>query len=313
MPARLPFLRRRARNDASTPAAAHDRAHRRAAATLAFCALCWSIAGVVTRHLEQAAGFELTFWRSVFCALTVLAVLAWRTRGAPLAPVRRMGRPGLVSGVMWAVMFTCFMLAMSLTTVANALLVMSISPLLAALLAWALLGERPTAATWLAIAAAGVGVWWMVRNAIDAGGAAGMAVALGVPIAAAINIVTMRRHHARIDLVPAVLVGAVLSCIATVPFVLPFAATGRDIALLGLLGVVQLAIPCMLMVGTNRHLAPHEVSLIALLEVVLGPVWAWLGAGEAVALATIQGGLVVLAALVLNTFFGGSRRRVPSG
>lgn len=276
--------------------------------TLAFCALCWSIAGVVTRHLEGATSFEVTFWRSIFCALTVFAVLAWRTRGAPLAPILRMGWPGLFSGAMWAVMFTCYMVALSLTTVANTLLVMSVSPLLAALLAWALLGERPAVVTWLAIAAAGVGIWWMVRHAIAADGALGMAVALGVPIAAAFNIITMRKHHARIDLVPAVLLGAVLSCLATAPLAMPFAATAGDLWLLALLGVVQLAIPCMLMVGTNRHLAPHEVSLIALLEVVLGPVWAWLGAGEAIGIATLQGGIVVLAALLFNVFFGGARR-----
>lgn len=282
--------------------------HRRAVLTLAFCALCWSIAGVVTRHLEGATSFEVTFWRSIFCALTVFAVLAWRTRGAPLAPILRMGWPGLFSGAMWAVMFTCYMVALSLTTVANTLLVMSVSPLLAALLAWALLGERPAVVTWLAIAAAGVGIWWMVRHAIAADGALGMAVALGVPIAAAFNIITMRKHHARIDLVPAVLLGAVLSCLATAPLAMPFAATAGDLWLLALLGVVQLAIPCMLMVGTNRHLAPHEVSLIALLEVVLGPVWAWLGAGEAIGIATLQGGIVVLAALLFNVFFGGARR-----
>lgn len=276
--------------------------------TLAFCALCWSIAGVVTRHLEGATSFEVTFWRSIFCALTVFAVLAWRTRGAPLAPILRMGWPGLFSGAMWAVMFTCYMVALSLTTVANTLLVMSVSPLLAALLAWALLGERPAVVTWLAIAAAGVGIWWMVRHAIAADGALGMAVALGVPIAAAFNIITMRKHHARIDLVPAVLLGAALSCLATAPLAMPFAATAGDLWLLALLGVVQLAIPCMLMVGTNRHLAPHEVSLIALLEVVLGPVWAWLGAGEAIGIATLQGGIVVLAALLFNVFFGGARR-----
>jgi drug/metabolite transporter (DMT)-like permease len=276
--------------------------------TLAFCALCWSIAGVVTRHLEAATSFEVTFWRSAFCALTVLAVLAWRTRGAPLASILRMGIPGLVSGAMWAVMFTCFMVALSLTTVANALVVMSVSPLLAALLAWVLLGERPALATWIAIAAAGVGIWWMVRDALAADGALGMAVALGVPIAAAFNVITMRKHHARIDLVPAVLLGAVLSCIVTAPLAVPFAATTGDLWLLALLGVVQLAIPCMLMVGTNRYLAPYEVALIALLEVVLGPIWAWLGAGEAIGIATLQGGLVVLAALLLNVFLGGVRR-----
>ncbi len=283
-------------------------AHRRAALLLAFCALLWSIAGVVTRHLETAGGFEITFLRSLFCALTVLAILGWQQRGNPLAPVRDMGWPGLFSGAMWGVMFTCFMLALTRTSVANTLLVMSVAPLLAALFGRLVLGTRISGATAIAILMAGAGIWWMVRDGVSADGIAGMAIALAVPVASAINIVTLKRLHAEVDLAPAVLVGAILCCIATASPAWPFQAGARDLALLALLGAVQLAIPCFLMIRAVRHLAPHEVALIALLEVVLGPIWAWLGAGEAMPAATIQGGLVVLAALVGNTLLA---RRTP--
>ena len=57
-----------------------------------------------------------------------------------------------------------------------------------------------------------------------------------------------------------------------------------------------------------RHLAPHEIALLALLEVVLGPLWVWLGVGEAPTSSTLQGGALVLAALVLNELVG---RRAP--
>ncbi|RPH58296.1 MAG: EamA family transporter, partial [Burkholderiales bacterium] len=167
--------------------------HRRAALLLAFCALCWSIAGVVTRHLERADGFEITFWRSLFCAITVLVILGWRQRGNPFSPVLGMGWPGLFSGAMWAVMFTCFMLALTRTSVANTLLVMSVAPLLAALLGRFVLGTRVSAATWLAIVMAGAGIGWMVHDGVSADGLAGMTIALAVPVAAAINIVTLKR------------------------------------------------------------------------------------------------------------------------
>src|SRR5690606_20012317 len=127
---------------------------------------------------------------------------------------------------------------------------------------------------------------------------------------AAVNIITLKRIHADLDLAPAVLVGAILSCLVTAPLAWPFEASGRDLALLGLLGSVQLAIPCFLMIRAARHLAPHEVALIALLEVVLGPIWAWLGAGEAMTAATIQGGLVVLVALVGNALVDRNRPAV---
>ncbi len=278
--------------------------HRRAVALLCFCALCWSIAGVFVRRLDSAQGFEVTFWRSLFCLLAVLAVLLWQRGRHALAPLRAMGRAGLVSGLMWSVMFTCFTVALTLTSTANTLLVSSISPLLSALLAWLVLGERVRPGTWWAIAVALAGIWWMVHDGISAQGATGMLVALGVPLAVAINLVTLRKMHARVDLAPAVLLGALFSCLATLPMVRFSAVSLHDLSILALLGVVQLALPCMLMVRAAKHLAPQEMALIGLLEVVLGPIWAWVGAGEAMPPATMQGGLVVLVALVIDAWRG---------
>jgi len=286
--------------------------HRNAALLLAFCAMCWSIAGVFTRLLEQAQGFEITFWRSLFCAIGVLAALTWQQRGNPLRPVVAMGLPGLITGAMWGAMFVCFMLALTRTSVANTLLVASLTPLMAAPLGLVFLRERVSAGTWLAILAALGGIWWMVRDGVSAEGLSGMLIALGVPAAAAINIIILRRMHAQVDLAPAVLIGAVLSCLATLPLAMPFEANLHDLAILALLGLVQLALPCMLMVRAAKHLSAHEIALIALLEVVLGPIWAWLGAGEAMSAATIQGGAMVLAALVANELLGGRRAPAPT-
>jgi len=72
------------------------------------------------------------------------------------------------------------------------------------------------------------------------------------------------------------------------------------VALLAVLGIFQLGLPCMLMVVAARQLSAPEISLLALLEVVLGPLWAWIGAGEVPASGTIAGGLLVLAALIAN-------------
>jgi drug/metabolite transporter (DMT)-like permease len=64
--------------------------------------------------------------------------------------------------------------------------------------------------------------------------------------------------------------------------------------------VFQLGVPCMLLVLVSRTLSAPEIALLALLEVVLGPLWAWLGAGETPAGATLAGGAIVLAALAGN-------------
>lgn len=290
--------------------------HGRAIGLMVVCALLWSTAGVVTRHLSpelQAQGrFEITFWRSVFAAVFVAGVL-FIVRRQPLRVLWAGGWAGAVSGGMWAVMFTFFMLALTLTTVANTLLVLSLAPLLTALLARAVLKLPIAARTWAAIAVATAGMVWIASG----GGAGrpsgahllGMIVAFAVPLASAINLVTLQKIRAQVDLVPAVFIGGVLSALLMLPLALPVQASARDLLLLAGLGFFQLGLPCMLMVVAARTLAAPEIALLALLEVVFGTAWAWLGAGEVPAGATLAGGALVLAALVTNEVVALRRER----
>ena len=269
----------------------------------------WSTAGVVTRHIERATAFELVFWRSLFAFLFVaLALLVMRRN--PL----KIGWPGLLSGALWGVMFTAFMIALSLTSTANTLVVMSVSPLLTTLLAAAFLRDPLPASTWVAAGAAGLGIAWMFGSDLNAHTTrdlTGMLIALAIPVAAAINVVTLRAVAAELDLRPAVMLGGALSCLIALPFALPLQATPNDVGLLAFLGVFQLGLPCMLLVLASRVLYAPEIALLGLLEVVLGPLWAWLGAGEVPARATLTGGAIVLGALIANelaTF----RRNIPA-
>lgn len=258
----------------------------------------WSSAGVVTRHIQGAAPVEQVFWRSLFAFLFVFIVLLFQKQN-PWKAVRDAGIPGLASGLMWAIMFTAFLFALSLTTTANALVVMSVSPLLTVLLASMFLNDPVPLRTWLAAGAAAIGIAWMFGASLERH-YLGMAVAFVIPVAAAVNVVVLRAGAARLDLIPAVMLGGALSCLIALPFASPFAATSRDLALLAFLGVFQLGLPCMFLVLASRSLLAPEIALLGLLEVVLGPLWSWLGAGEVPAGSTLLGGMIVLAALAAN-------------
>lgn len=280
-----------------------QKTHRRAILLMICAATLWSIAGVLTRHLEAARGFEMTFWRSVFAALFVSGALLWQERGQAVAKVRAIGWPGLVSGFMWSIMFCCFMIAMTMTTVANTLVVMSVAPLLTAFLAWLFLRQRIARRTWGAIAIACIGMMGMFASGMSAASGrelVGMLIAFGVPLAAAVNVIALKKADHGVDLVPSILLGGVFSALMMLPFAWPMQASLHDLAILATLGFFQLGFPCMLMVSASRVLSAPEISLLALLEVLLGPIWAWLGAGEAPARATIVGGAVVLVALAFN-------------
>jgi drug/metabolite transporter (DMT)-like permease len=279
--------------------------HARAVAAMLLATLLWSMAGVVTRHLQAAGSFEATFWRSSFNAAALFGLLSWLRGWRALAATLRDGGGTLwLSGACWAVMFTAFMVAITMTTVANVLVTMAIAPLLTALVARFALGHRLPVRTWAAVLVAGAGIAWMYAHevaAADARQLAGIAVALGVPIAAAINwTVIQKTGRGGGDLLPAVLIGAVGSCLVTVVPSTPFVATGTDLALLALLGVAQLAIPCLIAVAAARSLSAPEAALLSLLEIVFGVAWTWLGAGEVPGGHVLVGGALVIGALVAN-------------
>ena len=285
--------------------------HSRAVLLMVLITLLWSTAGVVSRHLEAARSFEVTFWRSAFNAVALVAALWWLRGPRLLADLRRGGWPLWASGLCWAVMYTNFMLAITLTSVATVLITMSIAPLLTALFARVFLQHWLPRRTWVAIGVAGLGIAWMFGKQAFGGGASmtGALVALGVPIAGASNwtlLQYLHQRHARNptvaapDMLPAVLLGALLSAAVTLLPALPLSATPHDLVLLAGLGVVQLAIPCLLVVQLTKVLPAPEISLLGLLEVIFGVLLAWVGAGEAPGPTALAGGGLVIGALLVN-------------
>lgn len=285
--------------------------HGRAVGLMVGVTFLWSTAGVVTRHLEQAQAFEITFWRSFFTLLTLVLLLPlWQGWGV----WRRMRSEGpalWASGACWAVMFTAFMLGLALTSVANVLVTMAAGPLFTALVSRVFFRQRLAARTWGAIAVAGLGIAWMFGHQLGGEGWLGSLVALGAPIGGAVNWNLVQRSqragHA-VDLVPAVLIGALLSALCMLPLAWPLQASPHDVGLLALLGAGQLAVPCVLAVVCARSLSPAEMSLLALLEVLFGIALAWLGANEVPQPPVLQGGVLVLGALVANEWLGWRER-----
>ncbi|MEN9384978.1 MAG: hypothetical protein RL323_2121 [Pseudomonadota bacterium] len=290
--------------------------HGQAVALMVLVTFLWATAGVVTRQLQQAQSFEVTFWRSFFTFVSLCVILPlWQGPGL----FQRMRQEGWVlwaSGACWAVMFTAFMVALTLASVANVLVTMAAGPLLTALVSRVLIGHQIPRRTWLAIGFAAAGIGWMFGRQLGEGSWLGSAVAFAVPVAGALNWTLVQHSHATghdVDLVPAVLIGGLLSAVATLPLAWPLQASAHDVVWLAGLGVGQLAVPCVLSVVCARALSAPEVSLLALLEVLFGIAMAWWGANEVPQAYVLQGGALVLGALVANEWLGHRQRKQVSG
>ena len=282
----------------ATDAAAGSALRTRGSLMVAGAALCWSGGGLLQRMIEADA-WTTIFWRSAFAALFLIAFVLWRDRGRGLAPFREAGWAGLAVGLCFGTASTLYVISLSLTKVANTLIVLSTTPFMSALLGWIILGERVRGRTWTAIAAAFAGIAVMVANSAAAGNLAGDLVAFGPPLVVAIATVLIRRGKA-VRMVPAAALAALFAMTLTLPFARPAELTMTDLPLLILFGVVQLGVGMILFVTGARWIPAAEASLISLLEVILAPVWVWLILSEQPSPSALFGGGVVLAALTVH-------------
>jgi drug/metabolite transporter (DMT)-like permease len=270
---------------------------RQGQAVILVAAILWSTAGIGQRGLDATAATQVA-GRALFAALTLLAAVAVLERAGTLRAFRTMGRWGLAFAVLMAVSSGTFMLSLNHTTVANVLFMQAASPMLAAALGWALLCDPVGRRTALAIAVAAVGVAVMVAGSVESG-FFGTLLPF-VMTASFAGVVVIARHRSEVSMLPGTCLSQVLVLAVAAPFATLGAVDGRDWAVLAALGVFQMGTALMLLTVGARLIAPAEVALISLVEVVLGPLWVWLVYDEEPSAATLVGGTIVLVAVVIQ-------------
>ena len=283
--------------------------HARGTLLVVAAGLSWSTGGVLMRMVEEAPPATVAFWRAATMGLAVLAALLVRHRGRLVEPFRAAGLLGPVAGFFIAGASTCFILALGETTVSNVLFLQCVGPFVAAILGWVLLGERVRPATWAAIAIAACGVAIMVRDGLVHSGLAGNLLALMIGVFLAFYTVALRFGRA-VDMMPVLVYMGVFGAGACALMAPGIAVSAHDFAICTALGAGQLALGNALYVVGSRHVPAAEIILLTLLEVVLGPVWVFLAIGEVPTAASLGGGAVVVAAVLVQAF-AARRGNVP--
>jgi len=267
-------------------------------------AVAWSTAGLAQRGLDADAATQVA-GRAAFAALALFLLVVATERGGIVRAFRRMGRSGLALAVFLAISSGAFLLALNYTTVANVLFMQAAAPMMAALLGWVLLSEPVDGGTWVALVLAGAGVVLMAAGSFDAGPTA---VVLPLVVTAAFAaVIVIARHRREVSMMPATCASQVLVVAACLPFSLG-SASRSDVAVLAALGVGQMGIGLAFLTIGARLIPPAQVAIISLLEVVLGPLWVWLAYDERPSAATLAGGAIVVAAVVVQAVGG-----VPGG
>jgi drug/metabolite transporter (DMT)-like permease len=269
--------------------------HRRGQMYVALAALAWSTAGILQRELPVGLGTQVAgraLFAFVALALFVL-VLARRGSIASLRP----GPAEVGFAAATAVASASFIVALNYTSVAHVLFLQACSPIMAALLAWVVLGEPIARRSWLAMLTALAGVGVMVG--VPGGSALANVLSITMAFAFAVAIVIARRHR-DVSMAPATCLAQLMILCGAVPFAHPGGVDGRSLVLLILLGAGQIGLGLAFLTIGARLIPAAEIAMITLLEVVLGPLWVWLAISERPSNATLAGGAIVVAAVLLQ-------------
>jgi drug/metabolite transporter (DMT)-like permease len=269
---------------------------RRGRSFVALAAVAWSTAGLFQRELSVGVGTQLA-GRALFAALGLLAYVALTERGGVLHAFRAIGRGGIAIVILLAVSSASFLVALNHAPVANVLFMQALAPIIAAALG-TLLGEPVSRRTWLAMAVALAGVGVMVGGPGSASWLGqGLSLLMAVSFAATLVIT---RHRRDVSMAPATCLSQVVVFAAAAPFAHVAGVGAKDATLLATLGVCQIGLGFVFLTIGGRLIPAGEVALITLLEIVLGPIWVWAFLSEEPAAATLAGGAIVLAAVVLQ-------------
>jgi len=253
---------------------------------------------VLQRELTVDTATQLA-GRALFAFLFIGGYVAVVSRGRVVEAFRSVGAAGLGVAACTAIASGTFIVALNYANVANVLFMQALSPIAAALLAWAALGESVTRRTLVAMAIAVLGVALMVGGP-GSGGAVGVVASLVMTLAFAVALV-ITRHRRDVSMAPAICLSQVFVVLLAAPFADPSSVTGKDLGLLILLGVGQMGLGLIFLVIGARLIPAAEVALITLLEVVLGPLWVWISIDEKPAATAILGGIVVIVAVLIQT------------
>jgi drug/metabolite transporter (DMT)-like permease len=271
---------------------------RRGQLYVALAAVAWSTAGVLQRKLDVDAATQVA-GRAAFAALTLLVYVAVAERGRVAHAFRSVGLAGVGVAVCVAIASGSFIIALNYTSVARVLFIQALSPALAAFFAWVALREPIGGRTALSLGLAFAGVAVMLGAPGDAD-LVGDSLSLLLSVAFAIALVIVR-HRRDVSMAPATCLAQVMLVVVFLPFASPGDVSGDDMLLLATLGVVQIGVGLMCLTIGARLIPTAQVALITLLEVVLGPLWVWIAYDEQPGAATLAGGAIVVAAIVILT------------
>ena len=268
---------------------------------LLFGGFCLSWGGFIIRSFEEASIWQILFLRSFFFLLALIAFLFVTYKKNTFNIIKESGLPGLLGGFVLSFSFVAFVVAMSNTTVANVVFIISTQTMFLAIFGYFYLKEKVSLIGLISIFLAMSGIIIMVGDSISGGSLFGNIVALAIPINFAILVMIIRKNT-KVDMVPAIFYSGIFSLIYGFFLAESFEFTKHDLWMGFLLGVPQLAVSFICITIGSRTVESATVGILMLMETLCAPLWVWLFLNEIPPISVFIGGAIIISAIILKSF-----------
>ena len=268
---------------------------------LLFGAFCLSWGGFIVRSFEEASVWQILLIRSVFFVIALTFFLISTYKKDTLKIFKDAGFPALVAGLVLSLSFVAYVYAMTITTVANVVFIISTQTMFLAITGYIFLKEKISLISFISIVLAMSGITIMIGDSILSGSLLGNIIALAIPINFSILVIIIRKNK-NLDMVPAIFYSGIFSLIYGLILSESYTFSYHDIKMGFFLGVPQLAFGFICITIGSRSTASTTVGLLMLTETLFAPVWVWLFLNEIPPTSVLIGGAIIIGAIILNSF-----------
>jgi|TARA_B110000211_G_C13942084_1_gene492176 DME family drug/metabolite transporter len=268
---------------------------------LLFGGFCLSWGGLVIKSFEEASVWQILLLRSAFFMVALIAFLIVTYKKNTIKILKDAGLPAVLGGLVMSLSFIAFVVAMTNTTVANVVFIISTQTMFLAIFGYFYLKEKVSLVSFISILLAMSGITVMIGDSLSSGSFFGNLVALAIPINFSILVMIIRKNK-NLDMVPAIFYSGIFSVIYGLILSESFVFTGHDILMGFLLGVPQLAFGFICITIGSRSTPSTTIGLLMLSETLCAPIWVWLFLNEIPPLSVFIGGSIIILAIILKSF-----------
>ena len=268
---------------------------------LAFIAIMFITPDSLLIRLSSIESWSLIFYRGIIPFFAVFIGLLIIQKGQIISALINNGWHGVAYVCTFTITNILFVISIENTNVANTLIMISLAPMLSAIISFIFLKENPDKKTWIAITVTTLAVIYIFFDSFEKGDFKGNFFGLICATGLAAGTVIIRSVK-QLNLVPSAMMGKLFVALIALFFVDNFNIEGRDLVIIPTMGIACVAIPFVLITLAPRYITAPEVNLIFLLETIQGPLWVWLVIHEQPSMETIIGGIVIFSTITAHSF-----------